>query len=59
MPLPLLTPAHVSARIAAGQHIVIYDGHALNLDAWIGKHPGGRLVIDHMVGRDASDEIDV
>jgi delta8-fatty-acid desaturase len=27
-------------------------------DAWKDRHPGGKLVLDHMIGRDATDEID-
>jgi hypothetical protein len=43
--------------IAQGEVIVVYEGCALQLGAWIGRHPGGRLAILHMVGRDATDEI--
>jgi len=45
--------------IADGQTIVIYEGHVLKLDSWLWKHPGGQLAIQHMVGRDATDEINV
>ncbi|KAK1751382.1 fatty acid desaturase-domain-containing protein [Echria macrotheca] len=53
----------VSARkvhdlIADGHTIVIYKDYVLRLDSWLDKHPGGRLSILHMVGRDATDEID-
>ena len=57
--LPLLTPPQIQRLIASGHIIVIYEGFALQLDAWLDKHPGGRLVVEHMVGRDAGDEIDV
>jgi delta8-fatty-acid desaturase len=43
--------------IAQGELIVVYEGCALQLGAWIDRHPGGRLAILHMVGRDATDEI--
>lgn len=43
--------------IADGRHIVIYDGRVLKTDAWIKFHPGGDKSIKHMVGRDATDEI--
>jgi delta8-fatty-acid desaturase len=36
---------------------VISRGHVLRLNKWQDVHPGGRLVIQHMVGRDASDEL--
>lgn len=38
---------------------MIRHGHALKLNSWIAKHPGGDKAIHHMVGRDATDEIDV
>ncbi|KZV85645.1 fatty acid/sphingolipid desaturase [Exidia glandulosa HHB12029] len=55
----LLSPCEVYRLIAEGQLIVVHDGNALKLDGWIDKHPGGRLAILHMVGRDATDEINV
>lgn len=51
--------AQVEALIAQGQPVVIHEGHALNLGEWINKHPGGKLAILHMVGRDATDEINI
>lgn len=51
------TPREVEARIAAGDTLVIFRGHVLRLNKWQDVHPGGRLVIQHMVGRDASDEL--
>ena len=47
----------IEGRIAGGDNIIILDGVAIRLNAWKDKHPGGGLVIEHMVGRDASDEI--
>ena len=55
----ILTPHDVRSRIAAGQIIVITEGSVLRLDRWIDRHPGGRLAVMHMVGRDATDEINV
>ncbi|KKY28057.1 putative delta 8-sphingolipid desaturase [Diplodia seriata] len=55
----LISAAEVERLVAAGQLIVIHEGHALKLDSWIDRHPGGRLAILHMVGRDATDEINV
>lgn len=52
-----VSPAEVRHLIDQGSLIVIHEGLALKLDKWIDKHPGGRLAILHMVGRDASDEI--
>lgn len=54
-----LPAADLEALIAQGRPIVIHEGHALDLGEWIGKHPGGRLAILHMVGRDATDEINM
>ena len=52
-----LTRTEIEGMIAAGDTIVINDGNVLRLDGWLAKHPGGRLAIQHMVGRDATDEI--
>ena len=49
----------VEALIADGHVIVIREGRVLQLDGWLNKHPGGRLAVLHMVGRDATDEISV
>lgn len=55
----ILSPAAVEAMIARGQQIVISEGRVLKLDNWIEKHPGGKLTIMHMVGRDATNEINM
>ncbi|GME48471.1 fatty acid/sphingolipid desaturase [Neofusicoccum parvum] len=55
----IVSPCEVQRLVADGQLIVIHEGNALKLDGWIDKHPGGRLAILHMVGRDATDEINV
>lgn len=55
----LITPAEVQRRITEGEPIVVFDGYALDLSQWIETHPGGRLAILHMVGRDATDEINM
>ncbi|MCJ1317632.1 hypothetical protein MMC15_002957 [Xylographa vitiligo] len=55
----VLTPRAIESLIADGHYIVINDGHVLRLDGWSEKHPGGKLAIRHMVGRDATDEINV
>ncbi|KAI5456754.1 fatty acid desaturase-domain-containing protein [Mariannaea sp. PMI_226] len=53
----ILTPFMVDSLIADGQTIVVYEDLVLRLDGWMNKHPGGRLAILHMVGRDATDEM--
>jgi len=53
----VLTARAVEDHIANGHLIVIFEDSVLKLDSWIEKHPGGRLAILHMVGRDATDEI--
>ena len=45
--------------IADGHIIIIVDGYVLKLDGWLSKHPGGELAIRHMIGRDASSEVNV
>jgi len=49
----------ISQLIAKGHLIVIANGRVLKLDKWIDRHPGGEKTILHMVGRDATDEINV
>lgn len=57
--LQFLTTGKIKSLIAQGYVVVVHDGYALDLSEWINKHPGGRLSILHMVGRDATDEITV
>ncbi|KAH8881145.1 fatty acid/sphingolipid desaturase [Thozetella sp. PMI_491] len=53
----ILTARAVEEMIAEGRTIVIFEDFILRLDSWLDKHPGGRLAILHMVGKDATDEI--
>ncbi|KAF1815785.1 fatty acid/sphingolipid desaturase [Eremomyces bilateralis CBS 781.70] len=53
----VISARQVQGLIADGHTIVIYNGHVLQLDSWLHKHPGGLLPIAHMVGRDATNEI--
>ena len=55
----IFAPREIESLIADGHIITITEGRVLKLDGWIDKHPGGRLVMLHMVGRDATDEIKV
>ena len=52
-----LTRQQIEAMIADGWTIIIVDGNVLKLDAWLKYHPGGEKTIMHMVGRDATDEV--
>lgn len=54
---PVISREDVGQLIAKGSKIIIVDQHALKVDAWIKYHPGGDLAILHMVGRDATDEV--
>ena len=53
----VLTRRQVEGMIADGQSIIILDGKVLRVEAWLKYHPGGDKAIMHMVGRDATDEI--
>ena len=53
----LLSRRQVEAMIAEGRSIIIIDGYVLKADAWLKYHPGGDIAIKHMVGRDATDEV--
>lgn len=51
------TRRQVESMIAEGRTIIIVDGKILKVDAWLTYHPGGDKAIKHMVGRDATDEV--
>ncbi len=53
----VITAAAVDDLIADGHIVLIFEDCVLKLDSWLDKHPGGRLAILHMVGKDATDEI--
>lgn len=52
-----MTTREVEQLIADGRNIIIMDQHVLKVDAWMKYHPGGDKAIQHMVGRDATDEV--
>ena len=60
-PLPrrdaFLSRDTIEHLIARGSKIVIVDGKVLKVDAWLPYHPGGDKAILHMVGKDATDEV--
>lgn len=53
----IISRREIEGLIADGRHIVILDGMVLKVDSWLPFHPGGDKAIKHMVGRDATDEI--
>lgn len=53
----ILCRRQIEGLIAAGKTIIILDKNVLQVDAWLKFHPGGDKAILHMVGRDATDEI--
>lgn len=53
----LLSRRYIEGLIAEGRHVFIFDNRVLKVDAWIKFHPGGDKAIKHMVGRDATDEV--
>lgn len=52
-----LSRRQVEGLIAEGKTIIILDNNVLRVDSWLKFHPGGDKAILHMVGRDATDEI--
>lgn len=54
---PVMRRREIEGLIADGKNIIILDQHALRVDAWMKYHPGGDKAIRHMVGRDATDEV--
>lgn len=47
----------IEHMIAEGRTILIIENKVLRVDPWLKYHPGGDKAIMHMVGRDATDEI--
>ena len=54
---PTMSRREVEGLIAEGRKIIIVSQHVLKVDAWLPYHPGGEKSIMHMVGRDATDEV--
>lgn len=53
----VLIRRQVEGMIADGRTVIIVNGKVLKVDAWLRYHPGGEKAIMHMVGRDATDEV--
>jgi sphingolipid 8-(E)-desaturase len=53
----VLSRRYVENLIAEGGTIIIIDGYVHKVDSWLKYHPGGDKAIKHMVGRDATDEV--
>lgn len=54
---PYMSRNEIESRIAGGQKIVIFNQYVLKVDPWLPYHPGGEKALLHMVGKDATDEI--
>lgn len=54
---PVMSRKQIEGLIADGRTITIIDQHVLKVDAWLKYHPGGDTAIMHMIGRDATDEV--
>jgi len=53
----VLSRREIEGMIAEEKLIIIVDGKVLRLDGWIKFHPGGDMAIKHMIGKDATDEV--
>ena len=53
----ILSRRQIESLIAAGHSIIIVDDKVLKVNSWLPFHPGGDKAIQHMVGRDATDEV--
>ncbi|KAG5952318.1 hypothetical protein E4U53_001098 [Claviceps sorghi] len=54
---PVIARNEVEKLIASGHKIVIFNQFVLKIDPWLPYHPGGEKALLHMVGKDATDEI--
>jgi hypothetical protein len=53
----VLSSGKIEGLIANGKYIFILDNKVIKADAWLNYHPGGLKAIQHMVGKDATDEV--
>ncbi|KAJ5594219.1 Delta 8-(E)-sphingolipid desaturase [Penicillium hispanicum] len=53
----VLSRRYIEGLIAEGKHVIIVENRVLKVDAYMKFHPGGEKPMKHMVGRDATDEI--
>jgi delta8-fatty-acid desaturase len=53
----VLSRRQIEGLIADGRSIIIVEQRVLKVDYWLKYHPGGAKAIMHMVGRDATDEV--
>jgi hypothetical protein len=53
----LLSSRKIEGLIANGKYIFILDNKVIKADAWLNYHPGGLKAIQHMIGKDATDEV--
>ncbi|KAI9712462.1 MAG: hypothetical protein M1820_001675 [Bogoriella megaspora] len=53
----LYTRRQIEALIAEGRSIIVKNGKVLKVDAWLPYHPGGDKAIKHMIGQDATDQV--
>ena len=44
---------------SGGKMMLIFEDKVYDVTSWAPRHPGGQLVIRHMIGRDATDQIRV
>ncbi|KAI1826294.1 fatty acid desaturase-domain-containing protein [Xylaria intraflava] len=54
---PSMSRREVEGLIADGRMVFILDQYVIKADAWAPYHPGGDKAIQHMIGRDATDEV--
>ncbi|KKY29271.1 putative fatty acid desaturase [Phaeomoniella chlamydospora] len=55
----IMSRREIEGLIADGRSIIIVNQKVLKADLWLPYHPGGHKPIQHMVGKDATDEITV
>lgn len=53
-----MTRDEIEDLIAQGRKITIIHSQVIKVDPWLQYHPGGDKALLHMVGKDASDEVD-
>ena len=53
----VLSRRQIEGLIADGRSIIIVEQMILKVDPWLKYHPGGDKALLHMIGRDATDEV--
>jgi len=55
LPSPRMTIKDFSAKVSAGEQLILLDGWVLGVSSYMEDHPGGAEIIKEFIGRDATE----